>query len=94
VLAAGCVLPLADTIETGHEFGTRHRAAIGITAKTDALSIVISEETGRISICNNGRIVPNLDPQRLRRVLEMLFRSRARETIPLLSRIRVPSRAP
>lgn len=94
ILAAGCVLPLADTIETGHEFGTRHRAAIGITAKTDALSVVVSEETGRISVCNNGRIVTNLDPQRLRRVLEILYRSRVAEAIPFLSRLRVLSRTP
>jgi len=93
VLAAGCVLPLAETIETGHQFGTRHRAAIGITEKTDALSLVVSEETGWISICNNGRMVRNLDEQKLRRVLPMLYRTPATDTIPQLFRFRVPSRA-
>jgi uncharacterized protein (TIGR00159 family) len=93
VLAAGCVLPLAETIDTGHQFGTRHRAGIGITEKTDALSIIVSEETGQISISNNGRLVRNLDEQKLRRVLPMLFRSRASEAIPQLFRLRVPSRA-
>ncbi len=93
VLAAGCVLPLAETIATGHQFGTRHRAGIGITEKTDALSIIVSEETGQISISNNGRLVRNLDEQKLRRVLPMLFRSRAGEAIPQLLRLRVPSRA-
>jgi diadenylate cyclase len=92
VLAAGCVLPLAETIETGHQFGTRHRAAIGITEKTDALSLVVSEETGWISICNNGRMVRNLDEQKLRRVLPMLYRTPAADTIPQLFRLRVPSR--
>jgi diadenylate cyclase len=94
VLAAGCVLPLAETIETGHQFGTRHRAAIGITEKTDALSLVVSEETGWISICNNGRMVRNLDEQKLRRVLPMLYRTPAAEALPQLFRLRVPSRAP
>jgi uncharacterized protein (TIGR00159 family) len=93
VLAAGCVLPLAETIDTGHQFGTRHRAGIGITEKTDALSVIISEETGQISISNNGRLVRNLDEPKLRRVLPMLFRSRASEAIPQIFRSRVPSRA-
>lgn len=85
VVAAGCVLPLAETMDTGHQFGTRHRAGIGITEKTDALSVVVSEETGRISISNNGRMVRNLDEQKLRRVLPMLYRAerRAGEPIPL-----------
>lgn len=93
VLAAGCVLPLAETIDTGHQFGTRHRAGIGITEKTDALSIIVSEETGQVSISNNGRLVRNLDDQKLRRVLPMLLRSRTSEAIPQLFRLRVPSRA-
>ncbi len=93
VLAAGCVLPLAESVETGHQFGTRHRAAIGITMKTDALSIVVSEETGQISIANNGRMVRNLDDQKLRRILPLLYKSGAGEGIPQLLRIRVPSRA-
>ncbi|MBM2812365.1 MAG: hypothetical protein HW416_3124 [Chloroflexi bacterium] len=93
VLAAGCVLPLAETMDTGHQFGTRHRAAIGITEKTDALSIVVSEETGQIAICNNGRLVRNLDDQKLRRILPMLYKSHAGEAIPQLLRFHIPSRA-
>lgn len=85
VVAAACVLPLAETMNTGHQFGTRHRAGIGITEKTDALSVVVSEETGRISISNNGRMVRNLDEQKLRRVLPMLYKAERRpgEQIPL-----------
>lgn len=93
VLAAACVLPLADTIDTGHQLGTRHRAAIGITAQTDALSIVVSEETGQIAISNNGRIVGNLDPQKLLHMLPILYRSRVGEAVPQLLRMRFPSRA-
>ncbi|MPZ16119.1 MAG: TIGR00159 family protein [Chloroflexi bacterium] len=93
VLAAGSVLPLSETTQTGHQFGTRHRAAIGITAQTDAISIVVSEETGRIAVCNNGRIVRNLDEQKLRHVLPLLYRSNVTDAIPHLLRLRVPSRA-
>jgi len=90
VLAAGSVLPLAETIDTGHQFGTRHRAAIGITTKTDALALVVSEETGQISIANNGRMVRNLDDQKLRRVLPMLLKSGVAEGILQLPRLRSP----
>jgi len=92
VLAAGCVLPLAEPLEGGHPFGTRHRAAIGITTQTDAISIVVSEETGRISIANNGRLVGNLSEESLRRVLPGLYRQAAREVIPQLFRLRPPTR--
>jgi diadenylate cyclase len=91
VVSAGCVLPLAETIQTGHQFGTRHRAAMGITSKTDALALVVSEETGQISIANNGRLVRNLDDQKLRRILPMLIKSGTSEGIPPLFRLRVTS---
>jgi diadenylate cyclase len=74
-VSARVVLPLAGTVDTPYQFGTRHRAGIGITEKTDALAIVVSEETGRISICNNGRLVSNLDEQKLRRVLLPLYKT-------------------
>src|SRR5207248_1718590 len=93
VVAAGCVLPLSDTIDALHPYGTRHRAGIGISAQTDALSIVVSEETGQISIANKGRLVRNLDEEKLRRILPILYRSGAAEAIPLISRLRVPLRA-
>jgi uncharacterized protein (TIGR00159 family) len=82
VVAAGCVLPLAEMMEMSHQLGTRHRAAVGITEKTDALSVVVSEETGRISISNNGRLVRNLDEQKLRRVLPMLYKAERRPGEP------------
>jgi len=89
VLAAGCVLPLAESIETGHQYGTRHRAAIGISAKTDALAVVVSEETGRISIANNGRLVSNFDDAKLRRVLPMIYRTTTAEALPDIFRRRL-----
>jgi diadenylate cyclase len=68
VLAAACVLPLTDRELSDSQMGTRHRAAIGVTEQSDALVIVVSEETGRTSVARNGRIV-RLDSNRLRTVL-------------------------
>jgi uncharacterized protein (TIGR00159 family) len=93
VLAAGCVLPLAESIETGHQYGTRHRAAIGISAKTDALAVVVSEETGHISIANNGRLVGNLDDAKLRRVLPYIYKTAPAEAIPQMLRRRILPKA-
>jgi diadenylate cyclase len=59
------------------DLGTRHRAAIGITEETDAVVIVVSEETGGISVVLNGRMTRNLDGASLRRVLLKLFPERA-----------------
>ena len=74
VVAAGCVLPLAnDLSETERNLGTRHRAAIGITQQTDALSVIVSEETGEISVALHGRLTHVADERRLRAVLEWLL---------------------
>ncbi|HET9014595.1 MAG TPA: diadenylate cyclase CdaA [Thermomicrobiaceae bacterium] len=74
ILAAGCVLPLSDNVATGGQLGTRHRAGMGITEVSDAVAVIVSEETGQISVANNGRLYRNLDPERLRRVLRTLLR--------------------
>src|SRR5215472_14847293 len=74
VVAAAVVLPLARSPTVEH-MGTRHRAAIGITEVSDAIAVVVSEETGTISIANAGRMVRNLGPARLRKVLSILDRS-------------------
>lgn len=75
VVAAACTLPLSQNAVPGH-LGTRHRAAVGITELTDAVSVVVSEETGGISVAANGRLISQLDETRLRAVLLSLFRSR------------------
>ena len=80
VLEAGTVLPLSDNL-VDYQLGTRHRAALGITERTDALAIVISEETGTISFANNGRIVRHLDENKLRKVLTVLYRSGPHEVL-------------
>jgi diadenylate cyclase len=72
VVAASCTLPLSGRLNRGH-LGTRHRAALGITEHTDAVSIVISEETGAISVAASGRIISRLDGARLGAILRGLF---------------------
>jgi diadenylate cyclase len=76
VIAAGCVMPLSES-PLDSSMGTRHRAALGITELTDALSVVVSEETGTISLANNGRMVRHLDEGKLRKVLGVLLAPQA-----------------
>jgi diadenylate cyclase len=77
VVAAACLLPLDETPERfTTRYGMRHRAALSISAQTDAVVVVISEETGTMSIASNGRMIGNLDEERIRRVLSSLLRSR------------------
>jgi diadenylate cyclase len=77
ILAAACLLPLEESAERGaHRYGMRHRAALSISAQTDAIVVVVSEETQAISIAAGGRIIGALDEERLRRVLSSLLRSR------------------
>ena len=74
VVAAAVVLPLAQSPTVEH-IGTRHRAAIGITEISDAIAVVVSEETGGVSLANAGRMVRNLGEARLQKVLSILDRS-------------------
>ncbi|KRQ87178.1 DNA integrity scanning protein DisA [Caloramator mitchellensis] len=72
ILAAGCVLPLTEQ-EINKELGTRHRAAIGVTESSDAIAIVVSEETGTISISVNGRLTRGYTVERLKNVLTKIL---------------------
>jgi len=76
IIAAACVLPLAETVSSDTHLGTRHRAAVGITEQTDAITVVVSEETGIISLARNGRIVRRLDSHRLSSLLQELLTPR------------------
>ena len=71
--AAGCVLPLTQNIELNKELGTRHRAGIGITENSDALVIIVSEETGIISIAQNGKLTRFLDGKTIEKKLLNLY---------------------
>ncbi|MDQ3369554.1 MAG: diadenylate cyclase CdaA [Myxococcota bacterium] len=70
---ARALLPLSRATDLGPEFGTRHRAALGITEDTDAVAVVVSEERGEISLCFKGSIARDLQPVMLRRALVGLF---------------------
>jgi diadenylate cyclase len=74
VVAAGCVLPLANDLPLRQRgLGTRHRAAIGVTEQTDAVTLIVSEETGTISVAMAGRLTPVANEDRLRAVLAWLL---------------------
>jgi uncharacterized protein (TIGR00159 family) len=74
IVAGSVVLPLSENISPMSNLGTRHRAGIGVTEDSDALAIIVSEETGQISVAHHGRLIRNLDQDRLRRVLRTLSR--------------------
>lgn len=74
ICAAGCLFPLSQKEELSKMLGTRHRAAIGITEETDAIVVVVSEETGAVSIAYNGRLRRGMDEDRLHRVLSSMLR--------------------
>lgn len=71
VVAASATLPLSERVDSFH--GTRHRAALGLTERTDAVCVVVSEETGSVSVAANARIISNLDGPRLRGILRSLL---------------------
>jgi diadenylate cyclase len=73
VLAAGALLPLAETTIHTERYGTRHRAALGITESTDAIVVVVSEENGQISLVERARIVRNLNEPQLARAIRALL---------------------
>ena len=69
IVAAGCIFPLTQSPELGNALGTRHRAGVGITEETDALAIVVSEESGAVSLARRGRLTRGVTRSRLQRHL-------------------------
>lgn len=87
IIAAAVLLPLSQNVLDSERYGTRHRAAIGISEQTDAIVVVVSEETGSISLVMRGRIERNLTEEQLRRRIFNLIRPQApRQRMPLLRR--------
>ena len=67
--AAACILPLADDKDIAKEIGTRHRAGIGISKESDAIAIIVSEETGKISVAIDGKLIADVKEEALRNIL-------------------------
>lgn len=84
IIAARVQLPLAESSPTMGQLGSRHRAAIGVTTSSDAIVIVVSEETGIISVAMNGNLIRNISEEQLRRYLT----TAVVETTPLVERIK------
>ena len=78
--AAGCVLPLTQNKNLNKELGTRHRAGIGITENSDALVIIVSEETGIISIAQNGKLTRFLDVKKIEKTLYNIYLEESKRT--------------
>ena len=79
VVSATCYLPLSDNMGIGKELGTRHRAGIGVSEVTDSLTIIVSEETGKISVAYEGELDKSVDSDRLRERLKVLQNKHAEE---------------
>ena len=70
VVSATCYLPLSDNMELSKQLGTRHRAGVGISEVTDSVTIIVSEETGQVSVAQDGRLMRDINSSELREVLE------------------------
>jgi diadenylate cyclase len=81
ILASGCVLPLTNNNMINKKLGTRHRAAIGLSEVSDSLIIIVSEETGVVSLAINGRITRGYDKERLKLILTKIIENRAEKKV-------------
>ena len=70
IVAATCYLPLSDNMELSKQLGTRHRAGVGISEVSDSVTIIVSEETGQISVAQEGKLERNVSSAKLREILE------------------------
>ena len=84
VMSAACILTLTEASGISHDLGTRHRAALGVSETTDAIALIVSEETGIISVARGGKLTRHLDAKALRTLLEEIY-IRPRAQKPLLT---------
>jgi diadenylate cyclase len=86
IMSAACILTLTEAAGVSHDLGTRHRAALGVSEMTDAVALIVSEETGIISYARGGKLTRHLDVRALRALLEELYiKTKARTPKQLLS---------
>lgn len=91
IKAARCILPVTEQENLPAQFGLRHRAAIGMTEHTDTLVLVVSEETGQMSVVRNGNIYHNLSTQELRKKInEYLYEETEPEEEPIVDTVKTP----
>ena len=76
IMAAACILALSENANISRELGTRHRAALGVTETTDAITLIVSEETGIISFAKSGRLTRHLDKAALEKLLTSMYHSK------------------
>ena len=69
IVAATCYLPLSDNMELSKQLGTRHRAGVGISEQTDSVTIIVSEETGQVSVAQGGKLIRGVNSAKLREIL-------------------------
>jgi diadenylate cyclase len=81
LVAAGCILPLTEQQELSKILGMRHRAALGLSEVADAIIVIVSEETGTLSVARNGKLQQRVDPKDLEAMLYALYRSKAEKTL-------------
>jgi diadenylate cyclase len=82
IVAAGCIFPLTQREDLDRNLGLRHRAGLGLTEESDAIAIVVSEETGQVSICHNGIIERNLNVEKFRNQLSHLLLQEKYDDLP------------
>lgn len=80
IVSATCYLPLSDNLGISKDLGTRHRAAVGISEATDSVTIIVSEETGKVSVAHNGELDRNLDAEELKELLRQMLIKETEET--------------
>lgn len=90
ITAAACMLPLASDTDIAKELGTRHRAAIGISKESDAIAVVVSEETGKVSIAKDGTLIADVKEEALKKILikNVVTRKFGDEKITKLDRLK------
>lgn len=92
IVSAGCLLPLSRNQSISKDLGTRHRAALGISERSDALVVIVSEETGTVSVCIDGKLVRFVDMPGLESLLNSKLVTKKKTTPPFLSLLNIFSR--